>query len=339
MTILVTGGAGFIGSNFVYYMLGKYQNYKILCVDCLTYAGNMSTLTAAMKNPKFMFFKTNICDRKAIYEIFETGKPDIVVNFAAESHVDRSIENPEVFLQTNILGTQVMMDACCKYGITRYHQVSTDEVYGDLPLDRPELFFTEKTPIRASSPYSASKASADLLVQAYHRTFGLPATISRCSNNYGPYQFPEKLIPLMIANALNDKPLPVYGEGINVRDWLYVEDHCKAIDLIIHSGKIDEVYNIGGHNEMKNIDVVKLICMYLDKPESLITYVTDRKGHDMRYAIDSTKIQSDLGWSPVTKFEDSIQKTIKWYLDNKEWWEAIISGEYQNYYEKSYGNR
>ncbi len=339
MTILVTGGAGFIGSNFVYHMLGKYPDYKILCVDCLTYAGNMSTLTEAMKNPNFKFFKTNICDRKAIHEIFEAEKPDIVVNFAAESHVDRSIENPEVFLQTNILGTQVMMDACRKYGITRYHQVSTDEVYGDLPLDRPDLFFTEETPIHTSSPYSASKASADLLVQAYNRTFGLPVTISRCSNNYGPYHFPEKLIPLMIANALNDKPLPVYGEGLNVRDWLYVEDHCKAIDLIIHKGKVGEIYNIGGHNEMKNIDIVKLICKHLGKPESLITYVTDRKGHDMRYAIDPTKIHSELGWLPETMFADGIVKTIDWYLNNKEWWETIISGEYQNYYEKMYSNR
>ncbi len=339
MTILVTGGAGFIGSNFVYHMLNKYPDYTILCVDCLTYAGNMSTLEDALKNPKFKFFKTDICDRKSVYEIFETEKPDIVVNFAAESHVDRSIENPEIFLQTNILGTQVMMDACRKYGITRYHQVSTDEVYGDLPLDRPDLFFTETTPIHTSSPYSASKASADLLVQAYHRTFGLPVTISRCSNNYGPYHFPEKLIPLMIANALNDKPLPVYGEGLNVRDWLYVEDHCKAIDLIIHNGKVGEVYNIGGHNEMKNIDIVKLICKHLCKPESLITFVTDRKGHDMRYAIDPTKIHNDLGWLPETKFADGIKKTIDWYLSHKEWWETIISGEYRNYYEKMYANR
>ncbi|MBE6813832.1 MAG: dTDP-glucose 4,6-dehydratase [Ruminococcaceae bacterium] len=338
-TILVTGGAGFIGSNFVYYMLKKYPDYKIICVDCLTYAGNMSTLSDAMKNENFKFYKTNICDRDGIYEIFEAEKPDIVVNFAAESHVDRSIENPEVFLQTNILGTQVMMDACRKYGIERYHQVSTDEVYGDLPLDRPDLFFTEETPIHTSSPYSSSKAGADLLVLAYHRTYGLPVTISRCSNNYGPYHFPEKLIPLMIANCLNDKPLPVYGEGLNVRDWLYVEDHCKAIDLIIHNGRVGEVYNIGGHNEMRNIDIVKLICKYLDKPESLITYVADRKGHDMRYAIDPTKIHNELGWLPETKFADGIKLTIDWYLNNREWWETIISGEYQNYYEKMYGNR
>ena len=338
-SILITGGAGFIGSNFVYYMLKKYPDYKIICVDCLTYAGNMSTLADAMKNEKFKFYKTNICDRDSIYEIFEAEKPDIVVNFAAESHVDRSIENPEVFLQTNILGTQVMLDACRKYGIERYHQVSTDEVYGDLPLDRPDLFFTEETPIHTSSPYSSSKAGADLLVLAYHRTYGLPVTISRCSNNYGPYHFPEKLIPLMIANCLNDKPLPVYGEGLNVRDWLYVEDHCKAIDLIIHIGCVGEVYNIGGHNEMRNIDIVKLICKYLDKPESLITYVADRKGHDMRYAIDPTKIHNELGWLPETKFADGIKITIDWYLNNREWWETIISGEYQNYYEKMYGKR
>ena len=339
MTIIVTGGAGFIGSNFVYHMLEKYKDYKIVCIDCLTYAGNMSTLKDAMENPNFKFYKTNICSRKEIYEIFEKESPDVVVNFAAESHVDRSIENPEVFLQTNILGTQVLMDACRKYGNIRYHQVSTDEVYGDLPLDRPDLFFTEQTPIHTSSPYSSSKAGADLLVLAYHRTFGLPVTISRCSNNYGPYHFPEKLSPLMIANALNDKALPVYGTGENVRDWLYVTDHCKAIDLIIHKGRIGEVYNVGGHNEMANIDIVKLICKKLDKPESLITYVADRKGHDMRYAIDPTKIHTELGWLPETKFADGIELTIKWYLENKEWWETIISGEYKDYYEKMYGNR
>lgn len=339
MTIIVTGGAGFIGANFVYHMLNKYPKYRIVCVDSLTYAGNLSTLNEALKKENFRFCKINICDREAIYQLFEEENPDIVVNFAAESHVDRSIENPEVFLQTNILGTQVMMDACRKYGISRYHQVSTDEVYGDLPLDRPDLFFTEETPLHTSSPYSSSKAGADLLVLAYHRTFGLPVTISRCSNNYGPYHFPEKLIPLMIANALADKPLPVYGEGLNVRDWLYVEDHCKAIDLIIHNGRVGEVYNIGGHNEMRNIDIVKIICKALDKPESLITYVTDRKGHDMRYAIDPTKIHNELGWLPETKFADGIQKTIQWYLNNKEWWETIISGEYQNYYDQMYGSR
>ncbi len=339
MTIIVTGGAGFIGSNFVFHMLKKYPDYRIVCLDCLTYAGNLSTLAPVMDNPNFRFVKESITDREAVYKLFEEEHPDMVVNFAAESHVDRSIENPEVFLDTNIKGTAVLMDACRKYGIKRYHQVSTDEVYGDLPLDRPDLFFTEETPIHTSSSYSSSKAGADLLVLAYYRTYGLPVTISRCSNNYGPYHFLEKLIPLMIANALADKPLPVYGEGLNVRDWLYVEDHCKAIDLIIHNGRVGEVYNVGTHNEKRNIDIVKIICKELNKPESLITYVTDRKGHDMRYAIDPTKIHNELGWLPETKFEDGIKKTIQWYLDNREWWETIISGEYQNYYEKMYGNR
>lgn len=329
MNVIVTGGAGFIGGNFVHYMLKKYPDYKIICADCLTYAGDLETLAPVMNNRNFRFYKTDITDRDAVFDVFEKEHPDIVVNFAAESHVDRSIENPDVFLKTNILGTQVMLDACRKYGIQRYHQVSTDEVYGDLPLDRPDLFFTEKTPIHTSSPYSASKAGADLLVQAYNRTFNLPVTISRCSNNYGPYHFPEKLIPLMITNALNDKPMPVYGKGENVRDWLYVEDHCRAIDLIIHKGAVGEVYNIGGHNEMKNIDIVKIICKALDKPESLITYVADRKGHDMRYAIDPTKIHNELGWLPETKFTDGIRKTINWYLDNRGWWENIISGEYR----------
>lgn len=339
MTILVTGGAGFIGANFVYLELKEHPEDRIVCIDKLTYAGNLETLKEAMECPNFRFEKMDICDREAVFALFEEEKPDIVVNFAAESHVDRSIEDPGIFLQTNIMGTQVMMDASRKYGVKRYHQVSTDEVYGDLPLDRPDLFFTEDTPLKTSSPYSSSKAGADLLVNAYHRTFGLPTTISRCSNNYGPYQFPEKLIPLMIANALADKPLPVYGEGLNVRDWLYVEDHCKAIDLIIRQGKVGEVYNIGGHNEMKNIDIVKIICEALGKPESLITHVTDRKGHDMRYAIDPAKIHGELGWLPETMFKDGIQKTIQWYLDNKEWWERIISGEYQNYYDSMYGKR
>ena len=339
MTIIVTGGAGFIGSNFVFHMLKKYPDYRIICLDKLTYAGNLSTLEPVMDNPNFRFVKLDICDREGVYKLFEEEHPDVVVNFAAESHVDRSIENPMIFLQTNIIGTATLMDACRKYGIQRYHQVSTDEVYGDLPLDRPDLFFTEETPIHTSSPYSSSKAGADLLVLAYHRTYGLPVTISRCSNNYGPYHFSEKLIPLMIANALADKPLPVYGEGLNVRDWLYVEDHCKAIDLIIHKGRVGEVYNVGGHNEKKNIDIVKIICKELGKPESLITHVGDRKGHDMRYAIDPTKIHNELGWLPETKFEDGIKKTIQWYLDNREWWDTIISGEYQNYYEKMYSNR
>ena len=338
-TVIVTGGAGFIGSNFIFYMLEKYPADRIVCLDKLTYAGNLSTLQSVMDRPNFRFVKLDICDREGVYRLFEEEHPDILVNFAAESHVDRSIENPDVFLQTNILGTATLMDACRKYGIRRFHQVSTDEVYGDLPLDRPDLFFTEQTPIHTSSPYSASKASADLLVMAYHRTFGLPVTISRCSNNYGPYQFPEKLIPLMIANCLNDKPLPVYGQGLNVRDWLYVEDHCRAIDLILHQGRVGEVYNVGGHNEMRNIDIVRLICRELGKPGSLITHVTDRKGHDMRYAIDPAKIHRELGWLPETPFAEGIKKTVQWYLDNRGWWEEIVSGEYQNYYEKMYGSR
>ena len=339
MTIFVTGGAGFIGSNFIYYMRREHPEDRIVCLDKLTYAGNLSTLAPILEEPDFRFCRTDICDREAVYALFEEEKPDIVVNFAAESHVDRSIETPDVFLQTNIIGTSVMMDASRKYGVRRYHQVSTDEVYGDLPLDRPDLFFTEETPIHTSSPYSSSKAGADLLAMAYYRTYALPVTISRCSNNYGPYHFPEKLIPLMIINALHDKPLPVYGEGINVRDWLYVEDHCKAIDLILRGGRVGEVYNIGGHNEMRNIDIVKLICRELGKPESLITYVTDRKGHDMRYAIDPTKIHNELGWLPETRFEDGIKKTIRWYLDNEAWWRPIIQGDYMDYYEKMYGNR
>ena len=339
MKIIVTGGAGFIGSNFIYYELDNYPEDEIICLDKLTYAGNLETLEIALKNPKFKFVKGDIADRKFVYDLFEKEKPDIIVNFAAESHVDRSIENPEIFLQTNVIGTSVLMDACRKYGIKRYHQVSTDEVYGDLPLDRPDLFFTETTPLHTSSPYSASKASADLLVQAYHRTYKLPTTISRCSNNYGPYHFPEKLIPLMIANALNNKKLPVYGKGENVRDWLYVEDHCSAIDLIIRKGKVGEVYNIGGHNEKTNLEVVKTIIKELDKSEDLIEFVTDRPGHDRRYAIDPTKIHNELGWLPATKFNDGIKKTINWYLTHKSWWEKIISGEYQNYYEKMYKNR
>ncbi len=335
MTIIVTGGAGFIGANFIYYMLREHPDDRIVCLDCLTYAGNLATLDEARKNPNFVFYRTDIRDRAAVYAVFEAEKPDIVVNFAAETHVDRSIDDPQVFLETNILGTQVLLDACRKYGIGRYHQVSTDEVYGDLPLDRPDMFFTETTPIHTSSPYSAAKASADLLVGAYHRTFGLPVTISRCSNNYGPYQFPEKLIPFMLANAMNDRPLPVYGDGLNVRDWLYVEDHCRAIDLIIRKGRVGEVYNIGGHNEMKNIDIVKLICEATGKPESLITFVKDRAGHDLRYAIDPAKIHGELGWLPETKFADGIGKTIKWYLDNRDWWENILSGEYQKYNEKA----
>ena len=339
MTIIVTGGAGFIGSNFVFHMLNKYPDYRIVCLDCLTYAGNLSTLEPVMDNPNFRFVKESITDRDAVYKLFEEEHPDMVVNFAAESHVDRSIENPQVFLDTNIIGTSVLMDACRKYGIKRYHQVSTDEVYGDLPLDRPDLFFHEDTPIHTSSPYSSSKAAADLLVLAYHRTYGLPVTISRCSNNYGPYHFPEKLIPLMIANALNDKPLPVYGTGENVRDWLFVEDHARAIDVIFHDGKIAETYNIGGFNEWKNIDIIKLVINTVDRllgrkegeDMDLINYVTDRLGHDARYAIDSTKLQKELGWEPSLQFEEGIEKTVRWYLDNQEWMENVTSGEYQKF--------
>lgn len=337
MKLLVTGGAGFIGGNFVYYILNHHPGDQVVCLDKLTYAGNMQTLGTAVKNKNFRFVKGDITDRELVFSLFERERFDIVVNFAAESHVDRSILDPGVFLNTNIIGTQVLMDASREYGVKRYHQVSTDEVYGDLPLDRLDLLFTEETPIHTSSPYSASKASADLLVQAYSRTYKLPATISRCSNNYGPYHFPEKMIPLMIINALNGKPLPVYGKGENVRDWLYVEDHCAAIDLIIRNGREGEVYNIGGHNEMRNIDVVRLIVRYLNKEESLITFVKDRAGHDMRYAIDPRKIHKELGWLPETKFEDGIIKTIDWYLSHREWWETIINGEYKDYYDRMYG--
>ena len=329
MNILVTGGAGFIGSNFIFYLLNAHPEDTVLCVDKLTYAGNLLTLAAVRDKPNFRFYKTDICDRESIDRLFEKEHPDLVVNFAAESHVDRSIETPEIFLHTNVLGTQTLLEACRKYGITRFHQVSTDEVYGDLPLDRPELLFTERSPVRASSPYSASKAAADLLALAYYRTYDLPVSISRCSNNYGPYQFPEKLIPLMIVNCLKDKPLPVYGEGRNVRDWLYVDDHCKAIDLIMRKGRVGEVYNVGGSNELQNIDVVRRIVRAMGKNESRITFVTDRKGHDMRYAIDAGKLRTELGWRPETAFSDGIQKTIRWYLDHPQWWQSVISGEYQ----------
>ena len=339
LKIIVTGGAGFIGGNFVHYSLKKHPEDRVVCLDALTYAGNLETLAGAMGNPNFAFVRGDISDRDAVYRLFEKEKPDVVINFAAESHVDRSIENPGLFLHTNILGTGVLMDACRKYGIQRFHQVSTDEVYGDLPRDRPDLFFTEETPLHTSSPYSASKASADLLALAYHRTFRLPVTISRCSNNYGPYHFPEKLIPLMIVNALHDKPLPVYGKGENVRDWLYVEDHCAAIDLIVRKGREGEIYNIGGHNERTNLQVVKTVLKELGKPESLIRFVADRPGHDRRYAIDPTKIHRELGWEPTTPFEDGIKRTVRWYLENRPWWEHIVNGEYQKYYARMYGNR
>ena len=339
MKLLVTGGAGFIGSNFIFYERKTHPEDQIVCLDALTYAGNLETLASVMDDPGFRFVKGDIADRDAVFGLFERERPDYVVNFAAESHVDRSIETPELFLRTNVMGTQVLLDACRSFGVRRYHQVSTDEVYGDLPLDRPELFFTEETPIHTSSPYSASKAAADLLVLAYHRTYRLPATVSRCSNNYGPYHFPEKLIPLMISRALADQTLPVYGNGENVRDWLYVEDHCAAIDLILRNGADGEVYNIGGHNERTNLEVVKTILRELGKPESLITYVKDRPGHDLRYAIDPEKIHRELGWLPKTDFDEGIRKTIDWYLQNRPWWQHILAGEYRDYYERMYTDR
>jgi len=339
MNILVTGGAGFIGSNFIFYMLEKHPEYRIVCLDALTYAGNLKTLESVMDNDNFKFIKGDIRDREFVFDLFAEEDFDLVVNFAAESHVDRSIEDPGVFLETNIMGTQVLMDASREYSVERFHQVSTDEVYGDLPLDKPELMFTEETPITTSSPYSASKASADLLVEAYHRTFGLPVTVSRCSNNYGPYQFPEKLIPLMISKALAEEELPVYGKGENIRDWLYVKDHCKAIDLILHKGREGEVYNIGGHNERSNLEVVKTILNELDKPKSLITFVEDRAGHDLRYAIDPAKISNELGWEPTILFDEGIKKTIKWYLENEKWWRNILNGDYQDYYERIYKDK
>ncbi|MCE5342993.1 MAG: dTDP-glucose 4,6-dehydratase [Eubacteriales bacterium] len=339
MTIIVTGGAGFIGGNFIYYQLKHYPQDRIVCLDSLTYAGNLKTLEGAMKSDHFCFVKCDVADREAVFALFEEEKPDIVVNFAAESHVDRSVENPEIFLKTNIMGTQVLMDACRKYGILRFHQVGTDEVYGDLPLDRPDLFFSEDSPLHTSSPYSASKAAADLLVLAYSRTFGLPVSITRCSNNYGPYHFPEKLIPLIITRALADESLPVYGTGENIRDWLYVEDHCSAIDLVMRKGREGEVYNIGAHNERNNLQVVKTILSALGKPESLIRFVKDRPGHDRRYAIDPTKIQNELGWEAQTDFDTGIRKTVQWYLDHQSWWKEILAGDYRDYYAQMYANR
>lgn len=326
--LLVTGGAGFIGSNFIYHELKFHPGDEIICLDDLTYAGNAATLAPALRNRSVCFVKCDIADRDAVFSVFEHHRPDMVINFAAESHVDRSIRDPGVFIRTNVIGTQVLMDACLHYGDARFHQVSTDEVYGDLPLDRKDILFTENTPLHASSPYSASKASADLLVGAYHRTYGLRATISRCSNNYGPYQFPEKLIPLMITRAVSNRSLPVYGRGENVRDWLYVEDHCSAVDTVLRNGKIGEVYNIGGNNERSNLDVVKTILHELGRPESLISFVQDRPGHDLRYAIDPGKIRSELGWSPAVDFDTGIKKTVRWYLDHESWWHDILSGKY-----------
>ena len=339
MKIIVTGGAGFIGGNFIHYMVERYPEDVIINLDALTYAGNLETLKPVEDKPNYRFVKGDIADRDFIFDLFKTEKPDVIVNFAAESHVDRSISDPGIFVRTNVLGTTTLLDACREFGIQRFHQVSTDEVYGDLPLDRPDLFFTEETPLHTSSPYSSSKASADLFVMAYHRTFGIPVSISRCSNNYGPYQFPEKLIPLMISRALADEELPVYGNGANVRDWLHVYDHCQAIDLILKKGRDGCVYNIGGHNERTNLQVVKTVLRVLDKPESLIKYVTDRPGHDMRYAIDPAKLKRELGWEPVYNFDTGIEQTIRWYLDNREWWEHIISGEYSSYFDRMYGER
>uniref|UniRef100_A0A7V4CNK4 dTDP-glucose 4,6-dehydratase n=1 Tax=Fervidobacterium pennivorans TaxID=93466 RepID=A0A7V4CNK4_FERPE len=339
MTVLVTGGAGFIGSNFIHYLVEKHPSYRVVCLDKLTYAGNLANLKGILGRDNFRFVKGDICDKELVYQIFEEERPDMVVNFAAESHVDRSIENPDIFLKTNVIGTQVLLDACRKYGVRRFHQISTDEVYGDLPLDRPDLKFTENSPLKPSSPYSASKAAADLLVLSYHKTYNIPVTISRCSNNYGPYQFPEKLIPLMIINALQDKPLPIYGDGRNVRDWIHVRDHCEAIDLILHKGKEGEIYNVGGNNERSNIEVVRTILKEIGKSESLIKFVKDRPGHDRRYALDITKIKEELGWAPSISFEEGLKSTIKWYLENRDWWEEIINGEYMNYYQRMYSER
>lgn len=339
MKILVTGGAGFIGSNFVHYMVNQYKEDQIVNLDLLTYAGNLENLTEIEGSKNYRFVRGDIADRNFIMQLFEAERFDVVVNFAAESHVDRSIVDPGIFVRTNVMGTQVLLDVSKEYGVKRFHQVSTDEVYGDLPLDRTDLFFTETTPLHTSSPYSSSKASADLFVLAYHRTFGLPATISRCSNNYGPYQFPEKMIPLMIIRAIHEEKLPVYGKGENVRDWLHVLDHCIAIDLILKNGRVGEVYNIGGHNERNNITVVKTILKQLGKSEELISYVTDRPGHDLRYAIDPKKMEEELSWKPTFTFDTGICQTIEWYETHQEWWKRILSGEYNQYFKKMYGDK
>ncbi|WP_194544738.1 dTDP-glucose 4,6-dehydratase [Paenibacillus sp. JZ16] len=335
MKLLVTGGAGFIGSNFILYMMQQYPDYQIVNMDALTYAGNLENLKSVQYHPNYSFVKADIADKPSVDAIFQQGI-DVVVNFAAESHVDRSILEPEIFVNTNVLGTQVLLDAAKKYGVTKFVQVSTDEVYGSLGETG---LFSETTPLAPNSPYSASKAGGDLLVRAYHETFGLPVNITRCSNNYGPYQFPEKLIPLIISRSLNDESLPIYGDGLNIRDWLYVEDHCSAIDLVIHQGKLGEVYNIGGNNERTNLHIVKTILEELGKPESLITYVADRPGHDRRYGIDPTKIMNELGWKPKHNFETGIKETIQWYLSNNEWWTRIQSGAYRDYLTQQYGSR
>ncbi|MDR7078826.1 dTDP-glucose 4,6-dehydratase [Neobacillus niacini] len=336
MKLLVTGGAGFIGSNFARYMVNKYPDYQIVNLDLLTYAGNLENLKDIENAPNYKFVRGDIADREFINGLFQEEKFDYVLNFAAESHVDRSITDPGIFVQTNIQGTLALLDAAKTIGVTKYLQVSTDEVYGTLGETG---YFTEETPLAANSPYSASKAGADLLVRAYHETFGLPVNITRCSNNYGPFHFPEKLIPLMIINALHDKELPIYGDGLNIRDWLHVEDHCQAIDLVLHKGRNGEVYNVGGNNERTNIEIVKTILKHLNKPESLMKFVTDRPGHDRRYAIDATKLRTELGWSPKYNFDTGIEQTINWYLNNREWWENIISGEYQDYVKSQYGDR
>lgn len=339
MNILVTGGAGFIGSNFIYYELENHRKDKIICLDKLTYAGNLSTIENALKNKNFKFYMGDICDEKCVENIFESEKIDIVVNFAAESHVDRSISEPTLFFKTNVIGTQILLEACKKYGIKRFHQISTDEVYGELPLDRKDLLFTEETPLCASSPYSASKASADLLVMSYHKTFGLPVSVSRCSNNYGPYQFPEKLIPLIIMRAMSKEQIPIYGKGENVRDWIFAEDHCNAIDKIIRSGRAGEIYNIGANNERSNLEIVSTVLEKLKKPKSLISFVKDRPGHDLRYAVNSSKIQQELGWRAETDFSDGLEKTIEWYIQNEKWTDSIVTKEYENYFNKIYGSR
>ncbi|MDY3907507.1 MAG: dTDP-glucose 4,6-dehydratase [Candidatus Enterosoma sp.] len=333
-TFLITGGAGFIGGNYLHLMTKKYPEDRFVCLDALTYAGNLETLQPISNLPNFRFVHGDIRDRKKVYSLFEEERFDYVINFAAESHVDRSIENPQIFLETNIIGTSVLLDACKKYQVKRFHQVSTDEVYGDLPLDRSDLLFKEDTPLHTSSPYSSSKAAADLLVLAYHRTYSLPITISRCSNNYGPYQFPEKMIPLMIQKASRDEKLPVYGDGKNVRDWLHVFDHCQAIDLIVRNGKDGEVYNVGGHNERSNIEVVKTILKSLNKSEDLISYVKDRLGHDRRYAIDPSKIERELNWKPEYDFKSGIIQTIQWNIENKKWLSNVESGEYLKWMER-----
>jgi len=334
MKFLITGGAGFIGSNYMHYVVNKYPNDFFVCLDALTYAGNYNNIKDLERENNFKFIKGNITDSMFIDKIFDDEKFDVVINFAAESHVDNSIKNPGIFIDTNIQGTRVLLDASRKYNVKRFHQVSTDEVYGDLPLDRKDLLFTEETPLHTSSPYSSSKAGADLLVMAYYRTYGLPVSISRCSNNYGPYQFPEKLIPVVISKAMNDEKIPVYGKGDNVRDWIHVIDHNIGVDLIVRNGRVGEVYNLGGHSERTNLEVVKIILKQMNKSLDLITFVNDRPGHDLRYAIDSSKVENELGWKLSYTFEKGIEETVSWYLNNQDWIDNIKNGEYKNSYKK-----